>query len=152
MNLHPLLFQNLVLTMRPFETQLSEILRKHGIQRSEWSVLHTLIHEPNLTAAELAKKLTFEKPNMTRMIKELSNAGYIEVETSAEDKRKKYIRLTPLGKEKYLNTRVTIDAFEKEILEGVTEKEQIQQEHKQLLLSLLHLNDQDWPHLHSLSR
>jgi len=112
--------------MRPFDTQLSEILRNHGIQRSEWSVLYSIIHEPDITAAELAKSLTFEKPNMTRIIKDLMNAGYIEVETSTEDKRRKNLRITPLGKEKYLETRVTIDAFEKEILEGVTEENQLQ--------------------------
>nr|WP_240465390.1 MarR family transcriptional regulator [Neobacillus thermocopriae] len=112
-------------TIRPFDTQLSEILRNHGIQRSEWSVLYTIVHEPDITAAEIAKRLTFEKPNMTRIIKDLTNAGYIDVETSAEDKRRKHLRITPLGKEKYLEARVTIDAFEMEILEGVTEEERI---------------------------
>nr|WP_269153236.1 MarR family transcriptional regulator [Neobacillus sedimentimangrovi] len=100
-------------------------MRNHGIQRSEWSVLYTIFHEPDITAAELAKRLTFEKPNMTRIIKDLTTAGYINVETSAEDKRRKHLRITPLGKEKYLETRVTIDAFEMEILEGVTEEERI---------------------------
>lgn len=126
MNLQQKVFHHLVSTMRPFETQLSEILRHHGIQRSEWSVLYSIIHEPDITAAELAKNLTFEKPNMARIIKDLTNAGYIEVETSSEDKRRKKLRITPLGKEKYLEARVAIDAFEKEILEGVTEEEQIQ--------------------------
>ncbi|HWL26398.1 MAG TPA: MarR family transcriptional regulator [Ureibacillus sp.] len=126
MNQHQQVFHHLLFTMRPFDTQLSEILRNHGIQRSEWSVLYSIIHEPDITAAELAKNLTFEKPNMTRIIKDLMNAGYIEVETSTEDKRRKNLRITPLGKEKYLETRVTIDAFEKEILEGVTEENQLQ--------------------------
>ncbi|HWK22841.1 MAG TPA: MarR family transcriptional regulator [Ureibacillus sp.] len=122
---HQQVFQHLVITMRPFDAQLSEILRNHGIQRSEWSVLYSVIHEPDITAAELAKSLTFEKPNMTRIIKDLTNAGYIEVKTSSEDKRRKNLRITPLGKEKYLEARVTIDAFEKDILEGVTAEEQI---------------------------
>lgn len=111
--------------MRPFDTQLSEILRNYGIQRSEWSVLYTVMHEPDITAAELAKRLTFEKPNMTRIIKDLTNTGYIEVETSSEDKRRKNLRITPLGKEKYLEARVKIDAFEKDILECVTAEDQM---------------------------
>ncbi|MED3623555.1 MarR family winged helix-turn-helix transcriptional regulator [Neobacillus thermocopriae] len=125
MKQHQQIFQDLSFTIRPFDTQLSEILRNHGIQRSEWSVLYTIVHEPDITAAEIAKRLTFEKPNMTRIIKDLTNAGYIDVETSAEDKRRKHLRITPLGKEKYLEARVTIDAFEMEILEGVTEEERI---------------------------
>ncbi|WP_163182545.1 MarR family winged helix-turn-helix transcriptional regulator [Neobacillus sedimentimangrovi] len=125
MKQHQQIFHDLSFTIRPFDTQLSEILRNHGIQRSEWSVLYTIFHEPDITAAELAKRLTFEKPNMTRIIKDLTNAGYINVETSAEDKRRKHLRITPLGKEKYLEARVTIDAFEMEILEGVTEEERI---------------------------
>ena len=124
MNQHQQVFHNLVVTMRPFDTQLSEILRSLGIQRSEWSVLYSVIHEPDITAVELAKNLTFEKPNMTRIIKDLTNAGYIEVETSTEDKRRKKLRITPLGKEKYLEARVTIDAFEKDILEGVSAEDQ----------------------------
>lgn len=126
MNLHQQVFHNLVFTMRPFDTQLSEILRNHGIQRSEWTVLYSVVHDPNITAAELAKSLTFEKPNMTRIIKDLINAGFIEVETSTEDKRRKNLRITPLGQEKYLEVRVTIDAFEKELLEGLNLEVQTQ--------------------------
>ena len=125
MNQHQQVFHNLVFTMRPFEMQLSEILRNYGIQRSEWSVLYSVMHEPNITAAELAKRLTFEKPNMTRIIKDLTIAGYIEVETASGDKRRKLLRITPLGKEKYLEARVAIDAFEKYILEDVSAEDQI---------------------------
>jgi len=124
-NQHQQVFHNLVFTMRPFEMQLSEILRNYGIQRSEWSVLYSVMHEPNITAAELAKRLTFEKPNMTRIIKDLTIAGYIEVETASGDKRRKLLRITPLGKEKYLEARVAIDAFEKYILEDVSAEDQI---------------------------
>lgn len=126
MNQHQQVFHDFVVTMRPFETQLSEILRSHHIQRSEWSVLYSIMQEPDITAVELAKRLTIEKPNMTRIIKDLTHLGYIEVETSSEDKRRKNLRITSLGKEKYLEVRITIDAFEKEILEGISEEEQIQ--------------------------
>jgi len=124
-NQHQQVFHNLVFTMRPFEMQLSEILRNYGVQRSEWSVIYSVMHEPNVTAAELAKRLTFEKPNMTRIIKDLTIAGYIEVETASGDKRRKLLRITPLGKEKYLEARVEIDAFEKYILEDVSAEDQI---------------------------
>ncbi|RKQ16748.1 MarR family winged helix-turn-helix transcriptional regulator [Ureibacillus endophyticus] len=137
MNQHQQVFHNLVFTLRPFDTQLSEILRNHGIQRSEWSVLYSVVHEPDITAAELAKRLTFEKPNMTRIIKVLTNAGYIEVETSSGDKRRKNLRITPLGKEKYLEARVEIDAFEKEILEGISAEDQI---HLLRTLEQIHTN------------
>lgn len=126
MNQHQQVFHNLVFTMRPFEMQLSEILRNYGVQRSEWSVIYSVMHEPNITAAELAKRLTFEKPNMTRIIKDLTIAGYIEVETASGDKRRKLLRITPLGKEKYLEARVEIDAFEKYILGDVSGEDQIQ--------------------------
>lgn len=126
MNQHQQVFHDFVVTMRPFETQLSEILRSHHIQRSEWSVLYSIMQEPDITAVELAKRLTIEKPNMTRIIKDLTHLGYIEVETSSKDKRRKNLRITSLGKEKYLEVRITIDAFEKEILEGISEEEQIQ--------------------------
>jgi len=125
-NQHQQVFHNLVFTMRPFEMQLSEILRNYGVQRSEWSVIYSVMHEPNITAAELAKRLTFEKPNMTRIIKDLTIAGYIEVETASGDKRRKLLRITPLGKEKYLEARVEIDAFEKYILGDVSGEDQIQ--------------------------
>ena len=118
------IFHDLVFMLRPFEGQLSEILRKNGLQRSEWSVLYSVVHDPNVTAAELAQRLTIEKPNMARIIKDLSNAGYIEVETSTVDKRRKNLRITPSGKHKYLEARVSIDAFEQDIVEGVTAMEQ----------------------------
>ena len=110
--------------MRNFESQLNEILRSEGVQRLEWSVLYSIIYEPTITSAELAKKFTIEKSNMARVIKDLVHNGYLEIEQSTADKRRKRLKITEAGHQKYATCRQLIDAFEAEILQQTTTEEQ----------------------------
>ncbi len=123
MNYPQKIFNDLIFMIRPLETQLSDLLRKQGMQRLEWSVFYAIIHNPSLTAAELAQRLTIEKSNIAPIIKDLVHAGYVNVETSKVDKRRKNLLITPEGMNKYKAIRVHIDAFQEEIVDGVTEEE-----------------------------
>ncbi|MDU0330414.1 MULTISPECIES: MarR family winged helix-turn-helix transcriptional regulator [Paenibacillus] len=132
MNSPPQIYRDLGLMMRPLAVQINEILREHGIQPLEWIVLVELIQDEALTAADLAQRLTIEKPNVTRILKDLVQAGYVSVEISREDKRKKHLHVTEKGRAIYRQVRVFIDALDKEITAGITEEEQ------QLFLNIIH--------------
>lgn len=126
MELYRKLYRELVLTTRPFEMQLNEILQEQGIHRSDWSVLYYLIHDPHLAAVDIAKLLGIEKPNVTRTIKNLASMDYVIVEPSVEDKRKKNLIVTPKGYAMYEEFRLHVDEFERETMEGLTVVQQEQ--------------------------
>lgn len=74
---------------------------------------------------EISNYLGVEKPTVTRTINRLEELGYVE-NIPGKDKREKRMQLTDLGKKVYLEVRETVDEFEKELIEGVSEKELLQ--------------------------
>ncbi|WP_124070736.1 MarR family winged helix-turn-helix transcriptional regulator [Filibacter tadaridae] len=117
------LFHQLLLLYRPFESRLNELLGKHQIFRGQWSVLHYLANEGSTTLVELSHYLYVEKPTTTRTINRLEELGYVE-HVPSRDKREKRMQLTVLGQQVYEEVRITIDAFEKDILTGISVEEQ----------------------------
>ncbi|USK77623.1 MarR family winged helix-turn-helix transcriptional regulator [Peribacillus frigoritolerans] len=117
-------FQQLLLLYRPFENNLNIQLNKHDLHRAQWSILYYLNNYGSATLVELANYQSVEKPTITRTIARLEELGYVE-HVPSKDKREKRMRLTELGKKVYSEVRVTIDQYEQEILEGITEEEQL---------------------------
>ncbi|HWI49972.1 MAG TPA: MarR family transcriptional regulator [Rummeliibacillus sp.] len=118
------LFHQLILTYRPFETQLNEKLATHHLHRTEWSILYYLVTSESMTLVEIAKLLSVEKPNVTRTMKGLAERGYVEAKTG-QDKREKHMVVTAKGMEIYNEIRITVDAFEQQMLAGIPEDEQL---------------------------
>ncbi|MFJ8263993.1 MarR family winged helix-turn-helix transcriptional regulator [Rummeliibacillus sp. NPDC094406] len=118
------LFHQLILTYRPFETQLNEKLATHHLHRTEWSILYYLVTSESMTLVEIAKLLSVEKPNVTRTVKSLAERGYVEAKTG-QDKREKHMVVTTKGMEIYNEIRITVDAFEQQMLAGIPEDEQL---------------------------
>lgn len=109
---------------RPFENQLNTLLGKHGLYRAQWTVLYYLFNFGPSTLVELANYQSVEKPTMTRTVQRLKELGYLEA-VPTKDKREKRMQLTELGNEVYKEVRETVDAFEQEILQGISEEEQL---------------------------
>lgn len=118
-------FHQLLQLYRPFENRLNIELSKHQLYRVQWSVLYYLYNFGCATLVGLADYLNIEKPNVTRTIHRLEEMGYVE-HVPSRDKREKRMQLTDLGKKIYLEVRVTIDQYEQEILEGISEEEQLE--------------------------
>ncbi|MGW6664336.1 MarR family winged helix-turn-helix transcriptional regulator [Peribacillus sp. NPDC055009] len=117
-------FQQLLLLYRPFENNLNIQLNKHDLHRAQWSILHFLINNGSATLVELANYQSVEKPTITRTISRLEELGYVE-HVPSKDRREKRMRLTELGKKIYSEVRVTIDQYEQDILQGITDEEQL---------------------------
>lgn len=58
----------------------------------------------------------------------MEELGYVE-HIPGKDKREKRMQLTELGKVVYKKVRVTIDQFEQDILQGISEEEQLEAIH-----------------------
>lgn len=124
MHMFQTLYHELVLTNRTFEAQLNAILQQQGIHRSDWSVLYYLILDDQLTSVEIAKLLGIEKPNVTRIMKNLVSMGYARVEPSHEDKRKKRLLITDEGRKMYSEVRTYVDQFEMESMTDIEPEQQ----------------------------
>lgn len=110
---------------RPFENRLNELLGEHQIQRAQWTILYYLFNFGSATLVELSNYQSVEKPTVTRTINRLEELEYVE-QVPSKDKREKRMQLTALGRKVYLEVRVTIDEFEQDILNGITEEEQLE--------------------------
>lgn len=122
------LFQNmffqLILTTRPYDTQLNELLATYNLHRTEWAVLTYLMLDENMSLIDIGRILAMDKPNVTRTIKRLVELGYIEIYPSEGDRRRKTIKVKESTRIMYQEMRTIIDAYKLEILEGVSEEEQ----------------------------
>ncbi|KON88256.1 MarR family transcriptional regulator [Sporosarcina globispora] len=117
-------FHQLVLLYRPFENRLNTELSKHHLYRAQWSILYYLYNDGSVTLVELSHYLGVEKPTVTRTIAKLEDMGYLEP-VPTKDKREKRMQLTDTGRKVYQEVRVAIDEFEQEILNGISEEEQL---------------------------
>lgn len=117
-------FHQLLLMYRPFENRLNVHLAEHQLYRAQWTILYYLANNGTATLVELSHYMSVEKPTVTRTMTRLEELGYVE-HVVGKDKREKRMQLSAAGQKIYQDIRVTIDQFEQEILEGITEKEQI---------------------------
>ncbi|WP_236694001.1 MarR family winged helix-turn-helix transcriptional regulator [Sporosarcina globispora] len=113
-----------MLLYRPFENRLNTELSKHHLYRAQWSILYYLYNDGSVTLVELSHYLGVEKPTVTRTIAKLEDMGYLEP-VPTKDKREKRMQLTDTGRKVYQEVRVAIDEFEQEILNGISEEEQL---------------------------
>ncbi|WP_036654050.1 MarR family winged helix-turn-helix transcriptional regulator [Paenisporosarcina sp. TG-14] len=114
-----------MLLYRPFELHLNLQLRKHDLYRAQWTTLYYLFNYGSSTLVELSNYQSVEKPTVTRTINRLEKQGYVE-HIPSKDKREKRMHLTELGRKLYMDVRLTIDQFEKDILKGISEEEQLE--------------------------
>nr|WP_286168157.1 MarR family transcriptional regulator [Bacillus sp. 22-7] len=118
-------FHQLVLLYRPFENRLNTELSKHQLYRAQWSIMYSMYNDGSVTLVELSHYLGVEKPTVTRTIAKLEEMGYLE-SVPTKDKREKRMQLTGAGRKVYQEVRATIDEFEQEILQGISEEEQLE--------------------------
>ncbi|WP_353738280.1 MarR family winged helix-turn-helix transcriptional regulator [Peribacillus asahii] len=116
------------------------MLSQHQIQRAQWTILYYLSLNGSITLVELSNYLSVEKPTVTRTINRLEELGYVE-QIPSKDKREKRMQLTELGKEVYKHVRITIDQFERDILKGISEQEQLNAIH---IMKEIHNNLIEW--------
>ena len=117
-------FHQFILLYRPFEHHLNIQLGKHHLHRAQWSTLYYLFNTGSATLVELSNYQSVEKPTVTRTINRLEELGYVE-HLPGKDKREKRMQLTELGRNIYMEVRMTIDQFEQDILKGISEEEQL---------------------------
>lgn len=115
------LFHQIHQLSRKLTKKLNEALLPHGLYGAQWSVLYVLKEKRILTQKELCEYLSVEAPPMTRMIKRLTEQGFVSFE-NGEDRRKKYIKLTPKAIELFPLWDNAVSEMNKNLLQSFPEQ------------------------------
>jgi len=83
-------------TLKPFRTELDAI----GLTVQQWRVIRVLAESDARTASELSALCVLMAPSLSRILKNLTARGYIE-RVEDEDARRRKVRITEAGREKY---------------------------------------------------
>lgn len=89
-----------MLLLRARETAMARfrpILHAHGLTEQQWRALRALHDLGELTAAGLAKECAILAPSMTRILRKLTELGYVATVRSRVDQRELNVRITPAG-------------------------------------------------------
>jgi DNA-binding MarR family transcriptional regulator len=93
------------------------------IATSHGDIIYSLLNNPKLTMADIAKKIGRDKSTVTALIDKLVKLGYVKKERDSEDTRVVYVMLTNKGND----LRTKFEDISKIVLEafyyGVTEEE-----------------------------
>lgn len=86
------------LAFRSFSRALEKRTVNHGVTAAQWRFLRVLWIEEGITQRELSRRVGLREPTTVIAIKGLEKSGFVRRETSATDRRKAHVHLTPTGK------------------------------------------------------
>ncbi len=76
---------------------IREMLAETGITEQQWRVLRVLSEHEALDATELAERASLHQPSLTRILKTLTERGFIRRTTDTQDRRRQVVQLTAAG-------------------------------------------------------
>ena len=76
---------------RDFVRDADRLLETYGFGRAHHRVLHFVHRQPGLTIAELLDILKITKQSLNRVMKDLLDAGFIEVRSGSSDRRQRLL-------------------------------------------------------------
>src|SRR6202049_2963594 len=91
------LIELLFFAYRDFVGDADEILAKFGFGRAHHRVLHFVNRNPGMKVAELLDILKITKQSLGRVLKQLSDQGYVGQKEGANDRRQRLLYVTPKG-------------------------------------------------------
>jgi len=83
-------------TLAPFRRELDKV----GLTAQQWRVIRALAEGDPRNAGELSEICVLMPPSLSRILKSLTERGYIE-RMMDDDARRRRVRLTDKGREKY---------------------------------------------------
>lgn len=100
----------------------NSIMESSGYSVSEYMSIYCIANGVN-TQAAIAKKLYIPKQTINSAIKKLSSLGYVEAHSRPGNNKAKYLSLTALGQEVYLQKIAITDDIEEEVWQELSEKD-----------------------------
>jgi DNA-binding MarR family transcriptional regulator len=73
-------------------------VRAAGLSSAEWRVLATLHDSEPLTVGQLAQEVLAKQPTVTKLVRRMSDQGWVALHAHASDQRCTLVVATPAGK------------------------------------------------------
>ena len=91
------LIEALFFAYRDFVGDADRLLLRYNFGRAHHRVLYFVDRRPGLSVAELLDLLRITKQSLSRVLKELLDAGYIEQRPGLADRRQRHLHATDAG-------------------------------------------------------
>lgn len=108
-----------------FWINLEQSMRQAGLHSGQIFVLISLWNEDGQTQIDLSRKLNLTPPTINKMIKSLSNSGFISTRRSKTDARKVRVCLSDKGKEVRVKVEEQWQGLENHFFSPLTETEKL---------------------------
>jgi DNA-binding MarR family transcriptional regulator len=116
-----------------FTRVYDEALRPQGLRITQFSVLRGLARLGEATLTELSDELALDRTTMSRSIKLLIDAGWVDAATGEEDGREKILNLSDRGRKKlqdavpaWSKAQAKVEAHMRQYLKAPTSKRLIE--------------------------
>lgn len=80
-----------------YHEDMDKVLRKHGMDRPKYRVLHVLRQKNPCNIGELSDRAMIKRSTMSRVVDRMRQEGLIETSPNAEDQRMTDVTLLPAG-------------------------------------------------------
>jgi len=101
-------------------TVVAEALTEHDLSVAQYASLLILDHEPGLSVADVARKVSTARQSANEMLAGLERAGLIERHPHPTDRRAQRIYLTDAGRTRLAAAGPTVRAVEERLAVGFT--------------------------------
>jgi DNA-binding MarR family transcriptional regulator len=101
------------------------LLETLGLYHGQPPMLHALWKQEGLTHSELAAKLHVQPATMTKMVKRMEKAGFVERKSDPDDQRVSRVYLTDAGRAVKAEVRQVWRTMEEETFDGFTMEERV---------------------------
>lgn len=112
------------------------VLTDHGIARSEWRVLAVLLDLGELSVVELATASLSPQPTVTHAIRRLAERDLVTRTQGSDDKRQRFVALTPAGAKLTRTLARAATDLEAELLAGAGDLATLVQQLKALTVAV----------------
>jgi len=107
------------------QREMNQVCQQFGIKQQQFSVLNEIVWHGPLTQKELGESLLFEKSNVSKIVKILSEKKLIRVTVDTHDRRLTLLSETPEGYAVWKESMRAFNESSSELISALSENEQV---------------------------
>ncbi|MDK3071946.1 MarR family transcriptional regulator [Sedimentitalea sp. JM2-8] len=116
----------LAIAAEAFSQKLVEVYgREYGLSREEWRLLALLADEKEVTSADLKRRATLDKVQISRASKRLEEKDLVVGRIAEHDKRQRIYRCTDAGRALFAELFPRVEARAEAILNDLSEPDRL---------------------------
>ena len=108
------------INFREFARALEQLTLPAGVSAGQWRFLRVLWQQDNLTQRELSALVGTREATTVRSVRSLEEAKLVVREPSSHDRRKVFIRLTPLARRLERKLMPLVVSVNEQALQGIS--------------------------------